>query len=36
MKTKRSCFLSPEQEYILITMYYMGIFPDKPSVKVSL
>lgn len=35
MKTKRSRFLSPEQEYILITMYYMGLFPDKPSVKVS-
>ena len=35
MKTKRSRFLSPEQEYILIAMYYMGIFPDKPSVKVS-
>lgn len=36
MKTKRSRFLSPEQEYILIAMYYLGLFPDKPSKNVSL
>lgn len=35
MKTKRSRFLSPEHEYILVAMYYMGLYPDKPSVKVS-